>query len=78
MNNNIICKICGDLRPGTNNGICESCMIDYKTIHAYVLANPQSIIMEISNETGIAINKIMTFVQGGHFILVEGTFKLNE
>jgi hypothetical protein len=74
MSNHILCTFCGNLGPRTNTGICHSCMIDYERIKNYVLKNPDSILMEISNETKISVTKIMAFVRGGHFILVEGAF----
>ncbi|WP_157756142.1 hypothetical protein [Paenibacillus crassostreae] len=74
MSDHILCKFCGNLRPRTNTGICETCKIDYEHIRTYVTDHPNSIVMDISHATKIPVSKIMTFVRGGHFLLVEGTF----
>lgn len=73
MGNYSICKICGNLYERRNKPICKSCEELYEKIRSIVEKKPDTIILEISNQTGISVSKILAFANNGYFTINEGT-----
>ncbi len=75
MGNYSICGVCGNLYERANNRMCHDCDKIYRDIRDIVEAKPQTIVLELSTQTGISVSKILSFVKNGFFTMNEGTMK---
>ncbi|MBA9084123.1 hypothetical protein FHR92_000577 [Fontibacillus solani] len=72
MGNYQICDFCGNLSQKTNNKMCKSCEKDYHNIRSIVEVHPDTMVIDISRQTGISVSKILAFARNGFFVLKEG------
>lgn len=75
MGNYQICDFCGNLSEKRSRKMCASCEEDYRQIRGIVEAKPDTMVIDISRQTGIRVSKIIAFAQKGFFILNEGTIE---
>lgn len=78
MGNYQFCDFCGNLHEKNNKKMCESCEKDYLKIRSIVEVHPDTIILELSKQTGISVSRIHSFVSNGYFIMKEGTVEDNK
>ncbi|MEF2964802.1 hypothetical protein V3851_03090 [Paenibacillus sp. M1] len=78
MGNYKICDFCGNLYERTNNRMCQSCEEVYRKIRSIVEVKPDTIVLEISNQTGVSVSRILSFVRNGYFVMKEGTIEVNN
>ncbi|MFD1956812.1 hypothetical protein ACFSL6_22195 [Paenibacillus thailandensis] len=77
MGNYHICAFCGNLHEKTNyHNMCKSCEEMYHKIRDVVVAYPDTIVLEVSNLTGISVSRILSFVKNGYFRMTEGTIEV--
>lgn len=77
MGNYHICDFCGNLHEKTDyKNMCRSCEGMYQKIREIVVAYPDTMVLEISNQTGIGVSRILSFVKNGYFRLSEGAIEL--
>ncbi|NGQ96868.1 hypothetical protein G3578_17015 [Brevibacillus sp. SYP-B805] len=67
------CKECGSaLQPG--EVFCKTCYSherdEYRIVKEYLRTHPNSNAMQIANETGISISKIMKYIRNGSLTVV--------
>lgn len=75
MGNYQICDYCGNLFGKTNHSMCQSCEESYLKIRSIVEVHPDIMVLEISNQTGISVSRILSFVKNGYFIMREGSIE---
>jgi len=78
MGNYHICEFCGNLCKQRMNGMCENCEETYRKIRSIVDDNPNTIVLEISNQTGVSVSRILSFVRNGYFIMKEGNIDIQK
>ena len=78
MANYRICEFCGNLCKQRTNRMCENCEETYRKIRSIVEDNPNTIVLEISNQTGVSVSRILSFVRNGYFIMKEGNIDILE
>ncbi|GIP55372.1 MULTISPECIES: hypothetical protein [Paenibacillus] len=76
MGNYRICDFCGNLYERSESRMCQSCETTYKKIRSIVEARPDTIVLDISNQTGISVSRILSFVKNGYFSMREGTIEV--
>ncbi|RCX22695.1 hypothetical protein DFP94_101276 [Fontibacillus phaseoli] len=76
MGNYRICDFCGNLYERSSNRMCQSCETIYQKIRSVVEARPDTIVLDISNQTGISVSRILSFVKNGYFVMREGTIEV--
>lgn len=73
MGNYQICDFCGNLCERTSKKMCKSCEENYLKIRSIVEVYPDTIVLDLSNQTGISVSRILSFVRNGYFTMKEGT-----
>lgn len=76
MPNYKICDFCGNLFQVHIKNMCNSCEKMYIQIRNIVEDRPDTIVLEISNQTGISVSRILSFANHGYFRLKEGTIEV--
>ncbi|WP_410767912.1 hypothetical protein [Fontibacillus sp. BL9] len=76
MGNYRICDFCGNLYERSGNRMCQSCETVYQKIRGIVEARPDTIVWDISNQTGVSVSRILSFVKNGYFVMREGTIEV--
>lgn len=76
MGNYQICDFCGHLSEKTNNKMCASCEQMYIKIRSIVEVHPDTVVLDLSNQTGISVSRILSFVRNGYFTMKEGTVEV--
>ncbi|QAY65243.1 hypothetical protein [Paenibacillus protaetiae] len=77
MANYHICAFCGNLHEKADyRNMCKSCEGMYQKIRDVVVARPDTIVLEISNQTGVSVSRIISFVKNGYFSMTEGTIEV--
>lgn len=76
MGNYSLCKVCGNLYEKTSKQTCSSCNEIYYKIRSLVEAKPDTIVLEISTQTGVSVSKILSFVKHGFFEMNGGTMEV--
>lgn len=76
MGNYRICNYCGNLYEVKIKSMCSSCEKMYIKIRSIVEEFPDTIVLEISNQTGISVSRILSFAENGYFRLKEGTIEI--
>lgn len=72
MGNYQICDFCGNLSERSSKKMCTDCQAAYEKIRSIVEAYPDTMVLDISKQTGISVSKILSFAQKGFFVLKEG------
>jgi hypothetical protein len=75
MGNYQICDFCGNLYGKTDKKMCQSCEKSYLKIRSIVEVSPNTMVLDLSNQTGISVSRILSFVRNGYFIMKEGTIE---
>jgi hypothetical protein len=75
MPNYQICDYCGNLYEKKPRNMCKTCENNYHTIFDLVSGNPRLMVLDISHQTGISVSRILSFVEKGFFVMIEGTVK---
>ncbi|SDE90480.1 hypothetical protein SAMN04488542_103159 [Fontibacillus panacisegetis] len=75
MGNYQICDFCGNLSEKTSRKMCKSCEDAYLKIRSIVEVYPDTMVIDISKQTGISASKILAFARNGYFVLKEGTIE---
>lgn len=75
MGNYQICDFCGNLSEKTSKKMCKSCEDGYIKIRSIVESYPDTMVIDISKQTGISASKILAFARNGFFVLKEGTIE---
>jgi hypothetical protein len=70
-----ICDYCGNLHEKTVRNMCKTCESNYHTIFDLISGNPHLMVLDISHQTGINVSRILSFVEKGNFVMIEGTIK---
>ncbi|WP_148466871.1 hypothetical protein [Paenibacillus senegalimassiliensis] len=52
--------------------MCKSCEEAYEKIRGIVEVHPDTMVIDISKQTGISASKILSFARNGFFVLKEG------
>ncbi|WP_301624976.1 hypothetical protein [Paenibacillus apis] len=55
--------------------MCKSCEDGYIKVRSIVEKYPDTMVIDISRQTGISTSKILAFARNGFFILKEGTIE---
>lgn len=76
MANYRICDFCGSFYEVQVKSMCSSCEKMYVEIRSIVEDRPDTIVLEISNQTGISVSRILAFANRGYFRLKEGTIEV--
>lgn len=72
MGNYQICDFCGNLCVKSSKKMCKSCEEAYEKIRGIVEVHPDTMVIDISKQTGISASKILSFARNGFFVLKEG------
>ncbi|WP_018752909.1 hypothetical protein [Paenibacillus sanguinis] len=72
MGNYQICDFCGNLCEKSSKKMCKSCEEAYEKIRSIVEVYPDTMVIDISKQTGISASKILSFARNGFFVLKEG------
>lgn len=78
MGNYQICDFCGNLHEKTPRKMCQHCEQIYQQIRSIVEVSPDIMVLDISNQTGISVSRILSFVKNGFFIMKEGNMKASD
>lgn len=78
MTNYQICDYCGNLAERTSKNMCHSCESSYRKLRGIVEAYPNMMVLELSNQTGISVSRILAFANRGYFLINEGTLGLGD
>lgn len=78
MANYQICDFCGELSERTSKNMCASCEKMYRKLRSIVEANPDTMVLDLSNQTGISVSRIVSFANKGFFIMTEGTIEIRD
>ncbi len=78
MVNYRICDFCGNLYAKRTNQMCENCEKVYLKLRSIVEVYPDTIVLDLSNQTGISVSRILSFVRSGYFIMKEGTIEIHK
>lgn len=78
MGNYQICDFCGNLYETRNTSMCQSCENIYLKIRSIVEVYPDTMVLELANQTGISASRILSFVRNGYFTMKEGNIEVNK
>ncbi|MGO4370686.1 hypothetical protein [Paenibacillus sp. 2TAB19] len=78
MANYQICDFCGELSEKTSKNMCKSCEDMYHKLRDIVVAYPDTMVLDLSNQTGISVSRILSFANRGYFVMKAGTIEVNE
>lgn len=78
MGNYQICGFCGHLYERNNHRMCNSCDEMYQKIRRIVETSPDTMVLNISLQTGVSVSRIMSFVENGYFRLNEGSIDVSK
>jgi len=78
MGNYQICDFCGNLSEKRSKKMCQNCEDNYNKIRAIIAAKPDTIVLDISNQTGISVSRILSFVKVGYFSMKEGSLDVKD
>lgn len=73
MGNYQICDFCGNLTEKNTIKMCPSCEQMYQKVRRIVEVHPDTIVLDLSNLTGVSVSRILSFVDNGFFTMKEGT-----
>lgn len=76
MGNYQICDFCGNLYEKRNGKMCQSCEKNYHKLRSVVEVYPDTMVLELANQTGVSVSRILSFVRNGYFIMKEGTIEV--
>jgi hypothetical protein len=74
-----VCLRCGNmfLYSGVGKCICEECKkedeLEFKTVKEYIYSNPTATIMETSQETGVRVARIKSYLRDGRLVIPDGS-----
>lgn len=71
MGNYQICDFCGNLSEKSSMKMCRDCQADYEKIRGIVEVRPDTMVLDISKQTGISVSKILSFGEKGFFVVKE-------
>ena len=78
MGNYQICDFCGNLSEKRSKKMCQSCEDSYNKIRTIIEAYPDTIVLDISNQTGVSVSRILSFVKVGYFTMKEGALGVKD
>ncbi|MFV0344255.1 MAG: hypothetical protein ACK5JH_15440 [Anaerocolumna sp.] len=70
-----VCLRCGNmfLYSGIGKCICEECKkedeLEFKTVKEYIYNNPSATIMDTSQETGVRVTRIKSYLKDGRLVI---------
>ncbi|GGH21443.1 hypothetical protein [Paenibacillus segetis] len=78
MGNYQICDFCGNLTEKNYIKMCADCEEMYNKIRSIVEVHPDTIVLDLSNQTGISVSRILSFVRNGYFTMKEGNVEVRK
>jgi hypothetical protein len=78
MGNYQICGFCGHLFERNDKRMCNSCDEMYQRIRRIVVTSPDTMVLNISLQTGVSVSRIMSFVENGYFRLKEDSIEVSK
>jgi len=78
MGNYQICNYCGHLYERNNKRMCISCDEMYHRIRHIVETSPDTIVLNISLQTGVSVSRIMSFVENGYFRINQDSIEVTK
>lgn len=78
MGNYQICEFCGHLYERNNKRMCNSCDEMYQRIRQIVETSPDTMVLNISLQTGVSVSRIMSFVENGYFRINKDSIEVSK
>ncbi|MCL2616816.1 MAG: hypothetical protein FWD96_04135 [Defluviitaleaceae bacterium] len=70
------CPECGKMYMQNSFGMCDACRLGeeagFQAIKDYISEHPNSTVIEVSQETGVRINRIMGYIREGRLMATPG------